>query len=169
MNNNVWYNSLSEDEKTAYRTRHNAQLRQRYATDAERRLACKETGYRRYQELRQEVLAYLGSRCASPLCGWVGGCTDSRCLQIDHVRGDGAKQRREHSSEHGAAFYRKVLASVPGEEYQLLCANCNWIKRHEKHEQPQARHTDNSFVFTDHRTLREKDELGRFTAVAGGM
>ncbi len=31
-------------------------------------------------------------------------------------------------------MYRKAMAAPPG-EYQLLCANCNWIKRVENKEE----------------------------------
>jgi len=66
----------------------------------------------------------LGGSCAQ--CGF----TDIRALQIDHKNGDGSAQRREIGGLH--RMYRDILKNpVP---YQLLCANCNWIKRYENGE-----------------------------------
>lgn len=51
-------------------------------------------------------------------------------MQIDHVFG---------GSKHGKldgidiALYKKVLADTTG-RFQILCANCNWIKRYTNHE-----------------------------------
>ncbi len=153
MDNNKWYNSLSEEQKTAYRERHNKQLRERYASDAARRLQVKEDSYLHYGKKRDAVIIHLGGRCSSPTCSWVcadgqRGCDVRPCLQIDHVHGDGAKRRK--AGEKGTAFYTKVLASLPGVDYQLLCANCNWIKRHVNRELPQARHAvaGGSYGFT---------------------
>jgi hypothetical protein len=74
--------------------------------------------------LRAAALDFLGNRCVQ--CGF----TDARALQIDHIHGGGARERREGKSPRD--IYRKVLAGEPG--YQLLCANCNWIKRYENEE-----------------------------------
>jgi hypothetical protein len=167
MGNNTWFNSLSPAEKETYRLKHNAQLRGRYAADASLRIKKKEEGFQQYRRKREEVIQHLGGRCSAPDCLWINGdgsrgCTDSRCLQIDHVLGDGAVRRKE-SSEHGTVFYRKILRSAPG-QYQLLCANCNWIKRSVNQELPQARALDDSYVFIDKRKSRIKDDLGRFAA-----
>lgn len=69
--------------------------------------------------------------CGSPSCSWINedgsrGCSDKRCLQIDHVFGGGVQERKKLGSK---ARYLKVLNDQSG-VYQLLCANCNWIKRH---------------------------------------
>lgn len=94
--------------------------RRRYAREYER-------------DFRRRALAKLGGRCANPACQWLNadgsrGCTDERCLQIDHVKGGGNKERLSGVG-HGWTFYRRVLADTEG-LYQALCANCNWIKRH---------------------------------------
>lgn len=78
----------------------------------------------RAQALRLAALAALGGRCKK--CGF----DDHRALQIDHVDGDGAKERAEGRSP--STFHKKVIADQTG--YQCLCANCNWIKRHENEE-----------------------------------
>lgn len=74
------------------------------------------------------VLEAFGARCIK--CGF----SDRRALQIDHIDGGGSKERKERNSN--GAFCKIVLESfLRGEnKYQLLCANCNWIKRFEKRE-----------------------------------
>jgi hypothetical protein len=83
------------------------------------------------RELRLKAVAKLGGKCSNPECHTPGGETDWRCLQIDHINGGGTKELREIKSR---AVYRRVIQGYPG--YQLLCSNCNWIKRYEKHEYP---------------------------------
>lgn len=74
--------------------------------------------------LRQKAIDVLGGKCVH--CG----IADVRVLQIDHINGGGTKENRAISS-HG--IEAKVVRTG-GEGYQLLCANCNWIKRSEKKE-----------------------------------
>jgi hypothetical protein len=65
-----------------------------------------------------------GSRCN--VCGYDA---DERALHIDHVHGGGGADRRGG----GLSYYLRVLKDTTG-KYQLLCANCNEIKTHEKSE-----------------------------------
>lgn len=76
------------------------------------------------QKKRKEVIEKLGGRCIQ--CNF----SDIRALQVDHVNGGGNKERKKLSG--GPTFYNKVLESIKNnlKEYQLLCANCNWIKRY---------------------------------------
>lgn len=79
--------------------------------------------------LREKVIEFFGSRCMNPNCLVPGGCSDKRCLQIDHIQAIG-KDRLV-----GAELYLDILESPTSKErYQLLCANCNWIKKHDKKE-----------------------------------
>ncbi len=78
------------------------------------------------RRLRTAVLAILGGKCVK--CGF----SDTRALQADHKSGDGNKERKA-IGPHG--IYRRILSMEhPEDEYQLLCANCNWIKRFENGE-----------------------------------
>lgn len=79
----------------------------------------------RMREMRQRVIAHLGSECCR--CGF----KDWRALQVDHVNGGGVAERKSARSSY--ALWRLVLADKTG-KYQLLCANCNWIKRYENGE-----------------------------------
>lgn len=59
------------------------------------------------------------------------GFDDFRALQIDHINGDGAKQKREL---RGINLYTWLRQQNYPKGYQVLCANCNWIKRHKNNE-----------------------------------
>jgi hypothetical protein len=85
---------------------------------------------RRRNVMRMRIFSLLGDKCSNPNCLVPNGCTDPRCLQIDHINGGGHKQRKELRDVE--CFYKYVLNHP--EEYQLLCANCNWIKRYERNE-----------------------------------
>lgn len=60
------------------------------------------------------------------------GFTDIRALQIDHVNGGGSKERKQAKK----GIYKHILDKIKNgsKEYQVLCANCNWIKRCENRE-----------------------------------
>ena len=85
--------------------------------------------YRRRTRLK--LLHFLGDECAH--CGF----SDLRALQVDHVSGGGNTERRvaaPHSGGLNASGLWKLVRENP-ENYQLLCANCNWVKRVEKNEE----------------------------------
>jgi hypothetical protein len=81
----------------------------------------------KYRELRWqrrlELLKFLGNLC------WRCGFDDVRALQIDHINGGGRAERKELSTER---IYQRIRENR--NEYQLLCANCNWIKKYERQE-----------------------------------
>lgn len=74
-----------------------------------------------YLVLRKRVVAHLGARCE---CGE----SDIDVLHIDHVHGGGSIERR--ATKLRADYYRAMLTAAPG-THQLLCPNCNWIKKHD--------------------------------------
>ena len=74
---------------------------------------------KRYYRLRSEALHTLGDVCCK--CGF----SDPRALQIDHIYGSGSQERKVLKTED---LYKKVIRDPT--PYQLLCANCNWIKRY---------------------------------------
>lgn len=94
-------------------------------SDHERR---RENAARRYWERRLLVVARLGGKCVE--CGY----QDFRALQIDHVNGGGTIENRTTD----ASCYLRKLLMLSDEDlhqsYQLLCANCNWVKRWERNE-----------------------------------
>jgi hypothetical protein len=87
-------------------------------------------------KVKQEIFELLGNKCSNPYNIDHGPIflTDNRCLQVDHVYGGGRKEfRRFKSTEQ---YYAFVLAQIKvgSKDYQLLCANCNWIKVRENEE-----------------------------------
>ncbi len=76
---------------------------------------------------KQRLLDLLGNRCAR--CGF----NDPRALQVDHVNGRPVEEHPQAKSNQG--LYAMILAGkLPKKDFQILCANCNWIKRAENGE-----------------------------------
>lgn len=76
------------------------------------------------EEQREAIITILGGRCRK--CGF----TDRRALQVDHVDGGGNKERKD--TKRATPTLARIIRYRS--KYQLLCANCNWIKRHEERE-----------------------------------
>ena len=55
-------------------------------------------------------------------------------LVIDHVNGDGYEQRKQSPTKR--MYYYLNNPERIKIELQILCANCNWIKAHERREFP---------------------------------
>ena len=105
-------------------------LDNRLARDPNFSSKIKERRRGKERKLRIKILEKLGNKCSNPCCAWINedgsrGCTDFRCLQIDHKKGGGKKELKNLSRKN---YYKKVLADTT-DSYQILCANCNWIKR----------------------------------------
>jgi hypothetical protein len=101
--------------------------------DGELSIAQRENGARSQRSQRIRVLEFLGSKCVR--CGF----TDPRALQIDCVNGDHAMIRRQEVANIGYyssyAFQKNILEGrIDRDTVQLLCANCNQIKKVENKE-----------------------------------
>ena len=84
---------------------------------------------RRYiLKLREDIYEKYGKVCVR--CGF----SDRRALQIDHVRGNGRAHRATFKNDY--SYYRFVRDDETG-MFQMLCANCNSIKRVENGEHSQ--------------------------------
>lgn len=79
----------------------------------------------RQQRQRAALILALGG----PVCRRCG-FDDVRALTIDHVNGGGSHHRREAVSMW--AVYKHAFENL--DEYQVLCWNCNYIKRVENNE-----------------------------------
>lgn len=78
----------------------------------------------RRKEVRDFLINFFGGKCQ--ICGF----SDRRALQIDHIYGGGSKELKLLKTEYQFHLYRLAILN-PKEfrrKYQLLCANCNWIK-----------------------------------------
>lgn len=74
------------------------------------------------RRLRQRILLHFGSKCVR--CGF----SDVRALTLDHKNNNGATERKQ-LGERGV--YRRALLPEHRHEYQILCMNCQFIKRAE--------------------------------------
>lgn len=54
------------------------------------------------------------------------GLLDMRALSLDHVNNNGSAERTELGIR---GTYRRAKAEYRPDEYQILCMNCNFIKR----------------------------------------
>lgn len=79
-------------------------------------------------QVRHKCLEILGARCAR--CGYDA---NKHALQIDHKYGGGSLER---STKKGGSLYLHMLKHIDSGKYQVLCANCNMIKRAENQECP---------------------------------
>lgn len=80
--------------------------------------------------LKIEVLSHYGNgKCACVFC------KEERlpCLSIDHINGNGAKERKKLASRGNGLYYWLKRNDYPS-GYQTLCMNCQWMKRHNKNE-----------------------------------
>jgi hypothetical protein len=91
-----------------------------------------KSGHRMMEEStkwRLELIQILGnSKCIR--CGF----SDIRALQLDHIRGDGAKDRKRFKNIQYMWYYYLDNIKAAKKNLQVLCANCNWIKRSESDE-----------------------------------
>lgn len=103
--------------------------RYRQANPESTRKQSAECNRKARQRIRRAIFALLGEVCIN--CGF----NDVRALQVDHIKGGGTKER--NTTNAPTVYYRRVL-EVGKAEYQILCANCNQIKRIENNEHRQS-------------------------------
>lgn len=101
---------------------------------------CKHYAYVRYDVDKQSVergrlsgygyrlylINLLGGECIK--CGF----RDLRALHLDHINGGGNKERKRDSGRLHRYYYKNPDLAI--RKLQVLCANCNWIKRYEDDE-----------------------------------
>jgi len=109
--------SIPEEREKRYK-----KCREIYYPKQKRRLSI----YRRRHTLKVRLLMlnFLGGiRCKR--CGF----SDYRALQIDHTFDDGSEERKTRLTSSQKKYFIKIKNNP--ERYQVLCANCNSIKRAE--------------------------------------
>jgi hypothetical protein len=90
------------------------------------------------KNFRVKLIILLGNHCINPYnidhSGFEADIDYMHCLQIDHVNGNGCQDRKETKDSY--MMYRRMYKEVEtgSKEYQLLCSNCNWLKRHKNEE-----------------------------------
>ena len=85
----------------------------------------------KHKLVRTQLIDGLGNKCIR--CSF----SDIRALQIDHINGGGNKEY----SKMGTGFYRYYSQHIKEakKKLQILCANCNWIKKAENNENPKIK------------------------------
>lgn len=126
--------TLSKSEYTMAKNRESASrwyyehreqvLEQRKLSKTENRAYCQK----KQREWKKTLYELLGNKCVR--CGY----SDERALQVDHINGGGSKKRSERSRCYYAYYRQLSLNPDTPKHFQLLCANCNWIKRYENGE-----------------------------------
>ena len=90
---------------------------------------------RHWQKLKIEVLAhYSGGALVCVRCGF----DDLRALSLDHIDGNGRKDRAD-PKYNASKFYISLRRMDYPEGFQTLCMNCQYIKRVENNELSKAR------------------------------
>jgi len=77
-------------------------------------------------KFKNAVYEILGKKCVK--CRY----SDIRALQVDHINGGGTKERKTIKGNY-YSYILKEIANNPN-KYQILCANCNWVKKYENKE-----------------------------------
>ena len=114
-----YYNSNKEDPD--FRKRVNLSSRKSYFSTREKSLAWQKE---HHKKLRIHALSVLGGVCV--ICGF----TDWRALQIDHINGDGYLDKKK-GGRFNLVKHPELINKI---KHQILCANCNFIKRYENQE-----------------------------------
>lgn len=84
---------------------------------------------KRVIKYKLELMNILGG----PTCNRCG-FTDIRALQFDHIKGNGKRDYKRVGKGITFTIYYRSRPKEAQETLQVLCANCNWIKRHENNE-----------------------------------
>ncbi len=99
------------------------------------KIECIETRYRNPEttyenKIKKEVFShYSGGEPCCKRCG----ITDLRILTMDHINGNGYQHRKE-IKKRGSSFYCWTKKNGYPNDLQILCHNCQWIKRIENFE-----------------------------------
>jgi hypothetical protein len=110
--------------QSKYYLTHKDEATQRYWANRDRELA---RGLKNKMEYKTTVMEHY-SKTSPPSCQRCG-YFDLRALSIDHINGGGTKHRKEVR----ALYYWLIKNNFP-EGFQVLCMNCQFIKRAERKE-----------------------------------
>ena len=81
------------------------------------------------RSLRIKMFDLLGQdKCVR--CGF----SDKRALQFDHINGGGVKERKSFGRDNNMLCHYLRDPELARKTFQVLCANCNWIKKHDNNE-----------------------------------
>jgi len=106
------------------------QMREYYQfpVNRDRRKAIAKTRRIRAKFEMFEIL--LSNKCIK--CGF----SDPRALQFDHIHGGGGKERKLRRSYDTMLKFYRDRPHYARQRLQVLCANCNQVKKFENNEHP---------------------------------
>ena len=87
----------------------------------------KEQRIKKNLDLKKEVLSHYSPELKCIKCSY----NDVRALSLDHIEGNGRKHKLSNNINH---MYRWVKKNNYPQIFQVLCMNCNWLKRYENNE-----------------------------------
>jgi hypothetical protein len=120
--NKDWYQTHKEQQKE--------NSKKWGENNKEQRKKLNKKSYENMKKQRDKIIILLGNKCNNPYninhSAFEKDIDYNSCLQIDHINGGGRKQHKKLGS-NSTRFYKYILTHLS--EFQLLCANCNWLKR----------------------------------------
>ena len=132
------YNLLHSDERMTYNLiRKITGIHQRYLKEwynkNKDKIKLEPSQQKEYRVIKRRakriaLIDFLGGKCE--YCGF----NDWRALQLDHKLGGGHKEIKKFGHQEKMYSYYYNNPELAKEKLQVLCANCNWIKRHERGE-----------------------------------
>jgi len=128
----IWYQNNRERKKLyekEYRKNHKEQK------------ATKDREYR--LRLKTEVFSHYSN--GKPKCAFCGE-DDLDRLELDHIDGDGKKQRTENHIAVGTGTWLWAKRNHYPPIFQVLCANCNSVKGHSATNLRQWLEVDNLII-----------------------
>lgn len=126
--NAAWHQANREKKKEderAYRLKKKEEMAVDESKRAQYRERVNASIQRNRKKLRLSILEMLGNCCKG--CGY----SDKRALQIEHINGDGAEERRKYKDPNTCYRFIKSQIEAGSDRYQILCANCHIIKHSE--------------------------------------
>lgn len=118
-------NQYNQTWRDRNRDKWNTYLRKYYS---ETRLKRREVAKKSFDKIRINLFMILGDVCNN--CGF----SDKRALQFDHINGGGNKEAKEFKGNSQMLRFYSKKPELAKEKLQVLCANCNWIKKHDRKE-----------------------------------
>ena len=119
--------------------------------DAATRKWCKEhpdqyRAKKREQSHRRKIkaLTHYSPNLRCQHCGF----SDVRALSIDHINNDGYSHRKKLGRRGGAIYCWLITNNFPP-GYQVLCMNCQFIKRFEQRKSITVTETERSMIHTE--------------------
>ena len=89
---------------------------------------CKPCGSKlRVRKIKVDTLAHYSN--GSMKCVTCEYSKNINALELDHIEGNGNKNRKKFNKSGGWSYYRKLQTLGYPTGYQVLCSNCNKIKQ----------------------------------------